>query len=294
MDPVPRPRRRRDGRRARGARVANRARPGSRRRPRRASAGEQARRSFGAQRRASVVPGPSTAGSLRRAVSIPTRPARPCIGGMARDSSAPKVTTPSRFPRRVARWPIATATPSATSAFRRSAVPNCIETEVSRTSQVTSTRSARSTRTCGSPVRAVDVPVDPANVVARNVRPHHRELRSGSQEVRPEVTGEQPLHASSDRDVERAQEPFGHRPGAGTGRGRPREERAGVPHPFLMPRWRARDRAAAWAPLRAPGRGSSRGSPPPRAPGTRARGGVAERRVRVPEDRRPPRTRARG
>ena len=138
------------------------------------------------------------------------------------------------------------------------------------------------------------VPVDPANVVARNVRPHHRELRSGSQEVRPEVTGEQPLHAPPDRDVERAQEPFGHRPGAGTGRGRPREERAGVPHPCLTPRWRARGRAAAWAPLRAPGRGSSRRSPPPRAPGTTARGGVAERRVRVPEDRRPPRIRVRG
>ena len=61
------------------------------------------------------------------------------------------------------------------------------------------------------------VPVDPANIVARNVRPHHRELRSGSQQVRPEVTGEQPLDAPTDRDVERAQEPFGHRPGAGTG-----------------------------------------------------------------------------
>jgi hypothetical protein len=39
--------------------------------------------------------------------------------------------------------------------LRRSAVPNCIEGEVSSTSQVTSTRSASRTRTWGCPVRAV-------------------------------------------------------------------------------------------------------------------------------------------
>ena len=50
---------------------------------------------------------------------------------------------------------MASATPSATSAFRRSAVPNDIDGVVSSTSQVTSTRSARWTRTCGSVVRAV-------------------------------------------------------------------------------------------------------------------------------------------
>ena len=37
----------------------------------------------------------------------------------------------------------------------RSAVPNRIDAETSSTSHVTSTRSASSTRTCGSPVRAV-------------------------------------------------------------------------------------------------------------------------------------------
>ena len=82
-------------------------------------------------------------------------PMRPWCGGIVRSPRPPNVTTPSRFPRRVDRWPIATATPSATSAFLLSPVPNSIETEVSRTSHVTSTRSARSTRTCGSPVRAV-------------------------------------------------------------------------------------------------------------------------------------------
>ena len=87
--------------------------------------------------------------------SRPISPMRPGLGGSARGWASPKVTTPSRFPRRVPRWPTAIATPSATSALRRSAVPNCIETDVSSTSQVTSTRSARSTRTCGSLVRAL-------------------------------------------------------------------------------------------------------------------------------------------
>ena len=76
-------------------------------------------------------------------------------GQRAAGPAPPKVSAPSRLPRRVARWPTAIATPSATSAFRRSAVPKRIDGEVSSTSQVTSTRSARWTRTCGSPVRAV-------------------------------------------------------------------------------------------------------------------------------------------
>ncbi len=62
---------------------------------------------------------------------------------------------PTRLPRSVAAWPIASVTPSATSALRRSAVPNAIDGEVSSTIHVTSTRSARWTRTCGSVVRAV-------------------------------------------------------------------------------------------------------------------------------------------
>ncbi len=61
--------------------------------------------------------------------------------------SPPNVVTPMRFPRREARWPIATATPSATSHFRRSAVPNLIEGEMSSTIQDVSARSATSTRT---------------------------------------------------------------------------------------------------------------------------------------------------
>ena len=104
------------------------------------------------RRRADRTPASS---SPRSAASRPTRPTRPCRGGSVRGLASPNETTPSRLPRRVATWPIAIATPSATSALRRSAVPNRIEGDVSRTSQVTRTRSATCTRTCGSPVRAV-------------------------------------------------------------------------------------------------------------------------------------------
>ena len=49
----------------------------------------------------------------------------------------------------------ASVAPTATSALRRSAVPNAIDGERSSAIHVTSTRSASCTRTCGSPVRAV-------------------------------------------------------------------------------------------------------------------------------------------
>ena len=91
----------------------------------------------------------------RSVVRSVVRPGRPCFGGSARRREPPNVTIPRRLPRRVAALPIARATPSATSAFRRSAVPNVMEGETSRTSQVVSVRSATWTRTCGSPVRAV-------------------------------------------------------------------------------------------------------------------------------------------
>jgi hypothetical protein len=69
--------------------------------------------------------------------------------------ASPKVISPSRLPCRVPTCPTARATPSATSALRRSAVPKLIDGEVSRTSQLTSARSAIWSRTWMSPVRAV-------------------------------------------------------------------------------------------------------------------------------------------
>ena len=135
--------------------------------------------------------------------SVSSRPRRPWRGRRQRGSPAPKATTPSRLPRRVAAWPTASATPSATSALRRSAVPNAIEAEASKTSQVTSTRSASSTRTCVCAGARGDVPVDPAHVVARLVGAHLVELGADPGEGGAVVAGEQPVDAAADRELER-------------------------------------------------------------------------------------------
>ena len=102
-----------------------------------------------------VAPAPSGAGPLRSSASRPSRPARPWRGRSTRGSAPPNATTPSRFPRRVDTWPMASETPSATSALRRSAVPNCIEDEMSSISHAVMARSPTCTRTCGSRIRAV-------------------------------------------------------------------------------------------------------------------------------------------
>ena len=115
--------------------------------------GAPTRRSASAERR-------RAAALVRRLLAQRVRAGRagrrgPVAAAASRGRGSPNVTTPSRLPRRVATWPSTRATPSATSALRRSAVPKVIEAEASSTSQVVSARSATSTRTCGSPVRAV-------------------------------------------------------------------------------------------------------------------------------------------
>ena len=82
-------------------------------------------------------------------------PSRPWRGRSTRGSGPPNATTPSRFPRRVATWPMARLTPSATSALRRSAVPKLIDGETSSISHAVIARSPTWTRTCGSRIRAV-------------------------------------------------------------------------------------------------------------------------------------------
>ena len=69
--------------------------------------------------------------------------------------ASPKAMTPSRSERRATKRPMTRAAPSATSALRRSAVPKCIDAERSRSSQAVSWRSGTSSRTCGTPLRAV-------------------------------------------------------------------------------------------------------------------------------------------
>ena len=143
-------------------------------------------------------------------------------------------STPSRFPRRVETCPIASATPSATSALRRSAVPKRIDGDVSSTSHVTSTRSASLTRTCGSPVRAVtsqsmrrtSSPATYGLICASSV--------PGAEQRRLVVAREQPLNAAADRDIERAQEAIRDRTGPGplgerTASARARSSRRGRP-----------------------------------------------------------------
>ena len=259
---------RRGVRRARAAGGASRSGRGSRRRRPRARAGGRARRCGAAPRRArSRRRCPPPVSSRRRAASSPSRPIRPCRGGSARGSWSPNVTTPSRLPRRVATCPSAIAAPSATSDLRRSAVPKPIDGDVSSTSQLTSTRSARWTRTCGSAVRAVDVPVDPAHVVAGDVGPDERELGPFAVEARAVVPRQQAAHAPPDRDVERAQQRLGHRPRVGGGA----EWRGGGAELHLLdlkPRSSsARGRSSAPPRRRGPGRGSTRRRPPRRAPG---------------------------
>ena len=115
------------------------------------------------QRRTPATRSPS--GSARRCQSTRRSPAARQRGqqAVAPDArrDAPVASdhrtsrSPSRLPRCVARWPTASATPSATSALRRSAVPNVIDGETSSSSQVVSARSGTWTRTCGTVVRAV-------------------------------------------------------------------------------------------------------------------------------------------
>ena len=107
------------------------------------------------RRRARSRPRRRPRARARSSASSCSRPRRPWRGRSTFGAPPPNATTPSRLPRRVATWPIASATPSATSALRRSAVPNVIEAETSSTSQAVSARSPTCTRTCGSCMRAV-------------------------------------------------------------------------------------------------------------------------------------------
>ena len=102
-----------------------------------------------------IVKSSGRSATSRTCRSTPTRPTRPWRGGTKSGSGWPCVSSPRRLPRRLATWPTASTTPSATSALRRSAVPKPIECEASNRSQVVSARSATCSRTCGSFMRAV-------------------------------------------------------------------------------------------------------------------------------------------
>ena len=97
----------------------------------------------------------SRSGSRLSASSRASKPRLPCRAGDVTGLRSPNVASASRLPRRTAKWPSASETPSATSHLRRSAVPKVMDADVSSSSHVSTARSATWTRTCGSSVRAV-------------------------------------------------------------------------------------------------------------------------------------------
>ena len=258
------------------AAAASRAGRGSRRRRRSPSAAVRGGRSGGrARRRATSAPIGSRSGSAAAASRSGEQAAiSPAAAATATGLRSPKVAARrARLPRRAAKWPIASATPSATSHLRRSAVPNVIEADVSSTSHVSTARSATWTRTCGSPVRAVDVPVDAADVVAQRVRPDLRELGAVAERPRAVVAGEQARRCACARAARAC---AGEPPGVGPGPGR-----AGVRSSSGSVAGHAtpcrRGRAAASRSSRARGRGSSRRRRPRRAPRSSAPSGGGAR-----------------
>ena len=193
--------------------------------------------------------------------AAPSRPRRPWRGRSTRGSPPPSATTPSRLPRRVATWPIASATPSATSALRRSAVPNVIEAETSSSSHAVIARSPTCTRTCGSLHPRGHVPVDVAHVVAGPVGPDQRELGAAADLRREVLAGHQALDPPQHRQIEVAQDrrrdragprPLGRALRRGQARRGPAVRRAPAAHGSLPIRSSASTQAASSSASAAP------------------------------------------
>ena len=202
------------------------------------SARWRARRAVRAQRRAERGRArPPSLGSSRSAPSSPSSPRRPWRGGRTRGLARRTSTTPSRLPRRVATWPSASATPSATSALRRSAVPNVIEArrvehEPGRQHPLGDVHAHVRLAACG-PSRSSRSGARRRR--ARTGAPGRARCRRRAR--RAVVAREQALDAAPDRQVERAQQRAGQRPGPG---------RAGVARPAR------RARRTSRAPARRP------------------------------------------
>ena len=160
-----------------------------------------------------VVPAPSS-GSRRRAASRPTSPPRPCFGGIVlgcgvseRHDPEPIASTRREMPDRDRH------------ALGDVRLPAIGGAELHRQRGVEhQPGDEHALGEVDAHMRLVrprgHVPVDPPHVVAGRVRAHHGELGAGSEQVRAEVAREQPLHPPRDRDVERLQQPFRHRPRA--------------------------------------------------------------------------------
>ena len=252
---------------ARAAACASRAGRGSRRRSRRRRAAARSRPSrmqrVAERRRRRAA---SSSGSRCSACEQPEQAdARPVPAAGRAGSRRRTSTTPSRLPRRVAMCPMAIATPSATSALRRSAVPNCIDGDVSSTSQVDERALGELTRTCGCPVRAVTFHSILRTSSPGLVRADLRELDAVAVPRRAVVAGE---HARQRGGRPRSRARAAARAGSAPGPGR-----SGVGDPSRAARCSRRAPAERRPPARAPRRAREsriviRGDAPRRAPGS--------------------------
>ena len=124
----------------------------------------------------------------------------------------PAVKTASRPPWRVAARATTCATPSATSDFSRSAVPNAIDAETSSTSQVVRIRSGTCRRTCAMPGARAGGGIELADVVAELVGAQLRELGAAADAGREAVAGQHAGAAPRERQRERVDERSRDRP----------------------------------------------------------------------------------
>ena len=240
---------RRAGRRGRGAAAASRAGRESRRRRRRARAGAR-------RRRAATAPAPARwrrPGRPRRRAraAVPTRPARPCRGGNGVGEPPPNGRQPDAVPahaggvaerERDAHRDVGLAAIGRAESHRRRLVEHDPGDEHALGELHPDVRLPRARG---------HVPVDQADVVARLVRPHLRELAAAPEHVRAVIARQQAVDAPADRELERAEQRLRHRPGTGALR---RLDDTECPQSAVTLLPAARARAAASRPPAAPGR----------------------------------------
>ena len=146
--------------------------------------------------------------------AAPTRAPRPPRGGSSAALGPPKVSRPTRPPRRTASAPSTSTTPSATSLFSRSAVPNAIDGD-------TSTREPGGQQPLGhvlADVRDAGAGgrrrVDLAHVVAGLVGAQLRQLGARADPGAAVFPRADPADAPYEGEVERLHQGAGHRAGS--------------------------------------------------------------------------------
>ena len=165
-----------------------------------------------------VAPAPRRSASRRSSASSASRPIRPWRGRMMRGSPPPKASTPSRLPRRVATWPdgqrdalgdVGLAAVGGAEGHRGAHVEH----------EPGGQRALAHVHAHVGLLQARGrVPVDVADVVAREVRADHRQLGALAGLRRQVLAGDERLDPLHHREVERAQDRGRDGPGPGLGR----------------------------------------------------------------------------